>query len=165
MSIWWNGGNQLISSLAVMKCVVQAAAPSQCRQCPGVLYLFPVHARSVRPSPLTPPSPGPSAHKRTARPCPDSVSPHQWPWHKAQTFNKIKSTLKSVSVTFLISCNKINCIWIFILISFLSVTQSGLWLLMMLIDWDSSKCQGRKLQPCDEQKPCGNGDVMLLSSR
>ena len=118
MSIWWNGGNQLISSLAVMKCVVQAAAPSQCRQCPGVLYLFPVHARSVRPSPLTPPSPGPSAHKRTARPCPDSVSPHQWPWHKAQTFNKIKSTLKSVSVTFLISCNKINCIWIFILYIF-----------------------------------------------
>ena len=50
-------------------------------------------------------------------------------------------------------------------ISFLSVTESGLWLLMMLIDWDSSKCQGRKLQPCDEQKPCGNGDVMLLSSR
>lgn len=26
--------------------------------CVSVLYLFPVHARSVRPSPLTPPSPG-----------------------------------------------------------------------------------------------------------
>ena len=32
MSIWWNGGNQLISSPAVMKCVVQAA-PSLSRQC------------------------------------------------------------------------------------------------------------------------------------
>ena len=136
MSIWWNGGNQLISSPAVMKRVVQAAPGPACtRQCPGVsvLYLFPVHARSVRPSPLTPPSPGPSAHKRL--PCPGSVSLHQWPWHKSQTFNQILRKVFPWHALF--HATTFNFIWISIFYNFyFSVRRRELLMMWMKTNWD-----------------------------
>ena len=152
MSIWWNGGNQLISSPAVMKCVVQEQLTACTRQCPdGVSSTCSQSTRVLC-------APAPSLHPllalaRTsaARPCPNSVSLRQWPWHKSQTFNKIKSPLKSVSVTFLDSCKNFQKHFdIDNLYLFFSdrqrrhVTSDD-------VNWlgQSSKCQGRKLQPCD----------------
>ena len=153
----WNGGNQLISS-AVMKCVV-AAAPSVCK--------------AVSWCPLPVPSP-----RAFCAPQPQSLHPHwsvctqahrpgmSWLSLTApvtltqdpdfQQFSK--HCLKSVSVKFLFSQDAFSCDNILIVFGYhhslnchFSDTHlyRGSCLTTDDVNWDGSKCQGRKLKPCD----------------
>ena len=109
------------------------------------------------PAPVTPPSTGLRAHKHTARACPDSVSRHQWPWHKIQTFNNFQNIVCRVFL-WNFSQAAFSCDIILIVFGYHHSLNchfsdkhlyKGSCLTTDDVNWDGSKCQGRKLKLCD----------------